>query len=499
MPAIPTSIEEKFGTLALTFDDVLLVPGYSSVLPSEVSLRTHLARDLHLNIPIISAAMDTVTEADMAIGLARLGGIGVVHRNLAPEQQAEEVDKVKRSEAGMIVNPITLPANASLAEAERLMSHYHISGVPITNEEGRLVGILTNRDIRFVTPGDQRVSEFMTSRNLITAKVGTTLEEAKQILHQHRIEKLPLVDDNGRLKGLITVKDIVKKLDFPLQVSDPAGRLLCAAAIGVGEKALARLAQLVDAGVDVAVIDTAHGYTASVISTVQAARQRFPHLPIIAGNVASAEATRALIEAGADAVKVGIGAGSICTTRIISGAGVPQITAITECATEAHKHGIPCVADGGIKYSGDIVKALAAGADVVMLGSMLAGLGESPGDIIIYEGKRYKVYRGMGSLGAMQGYGADRYGSAQSGRAAERDKLVPEGIEGQVPYKGRLEDVLYQMMGGLRAGMGYVGAASLPELREKARFVRITNAGLIESHPHSVAITKEAPNYQARR
>lgn len=498
MPTIANVIEEKYGNLALTFDDVLLVPGYSSVLPSDVNLETRLAGHVHLNVPILSAAMDTVTEADMAIGMARLGGLGVIHRNLSPAAQAEEVDKVKRSEAGMIANPITLPPTATLAEAESLMSRYRISGVPITSEDGYLLGILTNRDIRFVTPAGQPVSEFMTREPLFTAPVGTSLEEAKEVLHRHRIEKLPLVDETGRLKGLITVKDIMKKLDYPLQVADADGRLLCAAAVGVGEQGLSRLEMLVAAGVDVVVIDTAHGYTLSVRDMVVEAKRRYPDLPIIAGNVATAEATRALIECGADAVKVGIGAGSICTTRIISGAGMPQITAITECAMEAHRHGVPCIADGGIKYSGDIVKALAAGADAVMLGSLLAGLAESPGDILLYEGKRYKVYRGMGSLGAMQGYGADRYGSGQTGRG-ERDKLVPEGIEGQVPYKGHLADVMYQMAGGIRAGMGYVGAANLAELQAKARFVRITNAGLQESHPHSIAITKEAPNYQVRR
>lgn len=493
---MPT-IEEKFGKLALTFDDVLLVPGYSAVLPSEVSLRTQLTSSISLNVPVMSAAMDTVTEAEMAIGLARLGGIGVLHRNLSSTGQAEEVDKVKRSEAGMIVNPITLRPNATLADAESLMSHYHISGVPITDDDNRLVGILTNRDTRFVVPGNQPVSDFMTSKNLVTAHVGTTLEEAKHILHKHRIEKLPLVDAEGRLKGLITVKDIIKKLDFPQAVSDESGRLICAGAIGVGEKGLARLEKLVPAGIDIAVIDTAHGYTASIIATIKEAKRRHPTLPLIAGNVATASATRALIETGADAVKIGIGAGSICTTRIISGAGVPQVTAILECAQEAHKHNIPVIADGGIKYSGDIVKALAAGADVIMLGSLLAGLQESPGELILYQGKRYKVYRGMGSLGAMQGHGADRYSSGQT--SGERDKLVPEGIEGQVPYKGKLADVLYQMMGGLRAGMGYVGAENLVALREKAQFVRITNAGLQESHPHTIAITKEAPNYQVRR
>jgi IMP dehydrogenase len=493
------TVPESFESVALTFDDVLLAPGYSEVLPSTVDLRTRLAGDLLLNIPVLSAAMDTVTEAEMAIGLARLGGIGVIHRNLSAAEQAEEVDKVKRSEAGMIVNPITLRPDATLAEAEAIMSRYHISGVPITAEGERLVGILTNRDIRFVTPGAQPVSEFMTHDGLVTAPVGTTLEEAKEILHQHRIEKLPLVDEHGRLKGLITVKDIVKKLDYPLQVADENGSLLAAAAIGVSEKGLARLEVLVDAGVDVVAIDTAHGHTASVLATVREAKRRYPHLPLIAGNVATAEGARALIDAGANAIKVGIGAGSICTTRIISGAGMPQITAIHECAREAHRQNIPVIADGGIKYSGDIVKALAAGADAVMLGSMLAGLEESPGDILLYEGKRYKVYRGMGSLGAMQGEGADRYGTGQDGSRPDRDKLVPEGVEGQVPYRGKLNDIIYQMMGGVRAGMGYVGAANLAELREKARFVRITNAGLRESHPHSITVTKEAPNYQVPR
>jgi IMP dehydrogenase len=494
--------EEKYSRLALTFDDVLLEPGYSEVLPAEVNLNTRLAGDIHLNIPILSAAMDTVTEAPMAIALARLGGVGILHRNMPPEVQVEEADKVKRSEAGMIVDPITLPSHATLAEAESLMSRYRISGVPITDEDGKLVGILTNRDTRFVKPGAQPISEFMTSQNLVTAPVGTTLEQAMEILHRHRIEKLPLVDDDGRLKGLITVKDIMKKIDFPQAVTDNRGRLLCAAAMGVGEAGLHRLEQLVRADVDIIAIDTAHGHTASVLATVTEAKRRYPHLVVLAGNAATAAGARDLIHAGADGIKVGIGAGSICTTRIISGAGVPQITAITECAIECHRQGVTCIADGGIKYSGDIVKALAAGADAVMLGSLLAGLEESPGEIIMYEGKRYKMYRGMGSVGAMQGHGADRYGTGQSnrtGRGRERDKLVPEGIEGQVPYKGKLDDVLYQLMGGLRAGMGYVGAANLAELHAKARFNRITNAGLIESHPHSVLITKEAPNYQVRR
>ena len=495
---IPPINQEEF---ALTFDDVLLVPGKSEVLPAQVNLRTRLAGNLFLNIPVLSAAMDTVTESRMAIGLSRLGGIGVLHRNLSSEEQAQEADKVKRSEAGMIVDPITLSPDSTLAQAEALMSRYHISGVPITDQDGRLVGILTNRDIRFVSPGQQPVSDFMTKDRLVTAQVGTSLAQAKEILHEHRIEKLPLVDDGGFLKGLITVKDIMKKLDFPNAVSDSRGRLLCAAAIGVGEKGLTRLEQLMESGIDLCVVDTAHGHSRAVLDTVAEAKRRFQELPLMAGNVATKEGARDLISAGADAIKVGIGAGSICTTRVIAGTGVPQISAITACSAEARKNNIPVVADGGIKYSGDIVKALAAGADSVMLGSMLAGLEESPGDIILYEGKRYKIYRGMGSLGAMHGHGADRYATAIQSLTSdsEQAKLVPEGIEGQVPYKGRLNDVIYQMIGGLRSGMGYVGAADLEELRSKASFIRISNAGLLESHPHGVLITKEAPNYQVRR
>ncbi len=489
-------IIEQNTDLALTFDDVLLQPGRSNVLPADVNISTQLTKKIGLNTPILSAAMDTVTGSEMAIGMARLGGIGVLHRNMSAKQQAEEVDTVKRSESGMIVNPITLPPTATLIDAERVMSRYKISGVPIVENSGKLVGILTNRDTRFVIPGGQPVTDFMTSENLITATVGTTLEEAQSILHQHRIEKLPLVDENGILKGLITVKDITKKIDFPDAVTDAGGRLLSAAAVGVGDKAFGRIERMVKVGLDIVVIDTAHGHTASVLQTVETIRQRYPDLAIVAGNVASREGAADLITAGADAIKVGIGAGSICTTRIVAGVGVPQVTAITACSEAARPQGIPVIADGGIRYSGDIVKALAAGADCVMLGSMLAGTDFSPGEMILYEGRRYKAYRGMGSLGAMQGHGADRYGSGQS---SERNKLVPEGIEGQIPYKGMLKDVIYQMMGGLRSGMGYVGAANLQELREKARFVRITNAGLLESHPHSVSITKEAPNYQVRR
>jgi IMP dehydrogenase len=485
------------GDVALTFDDVLLAPGYSDVLPADADLRTRLAADIYLNIPILSAAMDTVTEAKMAIALARQGGIGIIHRNLSEEEQIEEVDKVKRSQAGMIVNPITLPPSATLAEAEQLMANYHISGVPITDENHRLIGILTNRDTRFVIPGKQLVSEFMTSKGLVTAPVGTSLEEAKKTLHEYRIEKLPLVDQEGVLKGLITVKDILKRLDFPNQVTDEDGRLLCGAAIGVGDPGLSRLEGLIQAGIDVAVIDTAHGHTKIVHETIHEIKGRYPNLPVIAGNVAEADAAEALIKSGADAIKVGIGAGSICTTRIVSGAGMPQITAIYESSSVCRRYDVPCIADGGIKYSGDIVKALAVGANSVMLGSMLAGLEESPGEIVLYEGRRYKIYRGMGSMGAMQGHGADRYASGSV--RLERDKLVPEGVEGQTPYKGKLEAVVYQFLGGLRAGMGYVGAADLHELQTKAKFVKITNAGLLESHPHSIMVTKESPNYQVPR
>jgi IMP dehydrogenase len=492
----PTPIPE-----ALTFDDVLLVPAYADVLPSEVDLSTQLHPRLKLNIPLLSAAMDTVTEGRLAIALARQGGLGVIHRNLSIEDQAREVDKVKRSQSGMIVDPITLPPDATLADAEAIMAHYRISGVPIVDEQGKLVGILTNRDIRFARHEDQPVRDFMTHENLITAPLGTTLEEAQEILHRYRIEKLPLVDDRGYLKGLITYKDILKRQDFPHAAQDDQGRLLVAAAIGVGDAALARTEALVAAEVDAVAIDTAHGHTKGVIDTIRRIRQTWPELPILAGNVVTAAGVRALVEAGADAVKVGVGAGSICTTRVVAGAGMPQITAIMESAIAARELGKPIIADGGIKYSGDIVKALAAGAHAVMLGSLLAGLDEAPGEIIIYEGRRFKEYRGMGSLGAMKGRASDRYQSGQNNNQPGNigGKLVPEGIEGQVPYKGFLKDYVFQLMGGLRSGMGYVGARNLEELRTQTRFVRITNAGLIESHPHDVIITKEAPNYQARR
>ena len=489
---------DLLGGEALTFDDVLLVPGYAEVLPAQVELRIGLHEKLALNIPVLSAAMDTVTEARLAIALARQGGLGVIHRNLSPEAQAAEVEKVKRSESGMIVDPITLGPDATLAEAEAIMSRYHISGVPIT-DNGRLVGILTNRDTRFAADLGAPVRAYMTAQGLVTAPVGTSLEEAKAILHQHRIEKLPLVDERFNLRGLITYKDILKKQDFPQAASDGRGRLLVAAAVGAGDGLEDRLEMLLDADVDAVAVDTAHGHSAGVLRAVRRIKMMSPDLPVLAGNVVTGEGTQALIEAGADVVKVGVGAGSICTTRVVAGAGVPQITAIAECAAVARPRGVPVIADGGVKYSGDIVKALAAGADAVMLGSLLAGLEESPGEIIIFEGRRFKEYRGMGSLGAMKGRARDRYASGQGARAGDAvaGKLVPEGIEGQVSYKGALADYVFQLMGGLRSGMGYVGAASLDELRQKARWVRITGAGLIESHPHSVFITKEAPNYQA--
>jgi IMP dehydrogenase len=478
---------------ALTFDDVLLTPGYTDVLPADVDVRARLTHSLTLNIPLLSAAMDTVTEARLAIALAREGGLGVIHRNMTIAQQAEEVDKVKRSESGMIVDPVTLSPEATLREAETLMARYRISGVPITRD-GVLVGILTNRDVRFVEPHDydKSIREFMTSERLITAPVGTTLDEAKRILARYRIEKLPLVDGQGHLKGLITVKDIQKKRDYPAAATDARGRLLCAAAVGVGPDAITRARELIGAGVDVVVVDTAHGHSKGVVTTILEIK-RLGNACVVAGNIVTREGVRALVEAGADAVKVGVGAGSICTTRVVSGAGMPQISAIMACAEEAARTGTPIIADGGVKYSGDIVKALAAGASTVMLGSLLAGLEESPGDVVLYEGRRFKDYRGMGSLGAMQGLGRDRYGSGQDGA-----KTVPEGIEGRVPFKGTLRDYVYQLVGGLRSGMGYVGAKDLDELRDKGRFVRITNAGLIESHPHSVIITKEAPNYQGK-
>ena len=491
--------DAMFTRNAMTFDDVLLVPGFAEVLPSDVDITTRLHPKLSLNIPLVSAAMDTVTEADLAIALARQGGLGVIHRNLSVTQQAEEVDKVKRSESGMIVDPITLRPENTLEDAEAVMSHYHISGVPITNDDKLLLGILTNRDVRFATDHKRPISDYMVSEDLITAQLGTTLEEAQEILHRYRIEKLPLVDENGYLKGLITYKDILKRQDFPHSAKDERGRLLVAGAIGVGAQGLQRAESLVNAGVDALAVDTAHGHTQGVIETVRAVRARYPELPILAGNVVTAEGVQMLTEAGADVVKVGVGAGSICTTRIVSGAGMPQLTAISTCAEAAQSCGVSLIADGGIRYSGDITKALACGASAVMLGGLLAGLHESPGDIVIREGRSFKEYRGMGSIGAMKGRAADRYATGQSLNGASPDiggKTVPEGIEGQVPYKGYLNEFVFQLLGGLRSGMGYVGAQNLPDLWRKARFVRISPAGYQESHPHSVVITKEAPNYQ---
>ena len=488
--------EELFDRFeSLTFDDVLIVPGYTEVLPNETDVRVQLTPQICLNIPILSAAMDTVTEARLAIALAREGGMGIIHRNMPPDVQAGEVEKVKRSQSGMIVEPISLQPDAPLSKAEEIMSTYHISGVPITDENGKLVGIITNRDIRFVEDSDYNlpVSQFMTGDGkLVTARVGISAKEAKDILQKHRIEKLPLVDENGILKGLLTVKDIQKARDYPNASTDSKGRLLVGAAVGVGKDVETRVDLMLKAGVDVVTIDTAHGHSKGVLEAIRRIKSAWKDLPIFAGNVVTAEGVDALVEAGADAIKVGVGAGSICTTRIVSGAGMPQVSAIFECARAAQKHGVSVIADGGIKFSGDIVKAIVAGGNAVMLGSLLAGLDEAPGEVMLYEGRRFKEYRGMGSLGAMKGYGVDRYASGQSGSG----KLVPEGIEGRVPYKGLLGEYVYQLVGGLRSGMGYAGAASLDDLRTKTRLTRITNAGLVESHPHDVIITKEAPNYQ---
>ncbi|MCE7987641.1 MAG: IMP dehydrogenase [Caldilinea sp. CFX5] len=497
--SIARQVQERFAKEGVTFDDVLLVPGYTETLPSEIKISTCLHERLQLNIPVLSAAMDTVTESELAIALARQGGLGVIHRNLTPEGQAEEVDKVKRSESGMIVDPITLAPDATLAAAEAVMSRYKISGVPITDKTGRLVGILTNRDVRFATDYNRPISDYMTSEQLITAQIGTTLAEAQEILHRYRIEKLPLVDEQQHLKGLITYKDILKRQDYPNAAKDERGRLLVAGAVGVGESGLQRARILIEAGIDAIAIDTAHGHSRGVLETIHALRRVNRDIPILAGNVVTPTGVRALAEAGASVIKVGVGAGSICTTRVVSGAGMPQLTAIAECAMVAQQLGVAIIADGGIRYSGDITKALAAGASAVMLGSLLAGLHESPGEVVIREGRSFKEYRGMGSLGAMRGRAGDRYQSAQGAGSASPDiggKLVPEGIEGQVPYKGMLKDYVFQLMGGLRSGMGYVGAVDLPDLWQKAHFVRISAASYQESHPHSITITKEAPNYQ---
>lgn len=483
--------EDKFGKQGLTFDDVLLIPAHSDVLPRDVDVRTHLTQNVTLNIPVMSAGMDTVTEAEMAIAMAREGGIGVIHKNMSIDEQAREVKLVKRSEHGIIVDPIYLAPDNTLSDADELMNKYHISGVPIT-ENGKLVGIITNRDMRFETDLSRPISDIMTSKGLITAPEHTTMEEAKRILQAHRIEKLPLVDDDGHLKGLITIRDIEKMRKFPNSNKDSDGRLKVAAAIGVTSDVEDRVEALLDAKADVLVIDTAHGHSEGVLQTIRRLRKAFPHLELIAGNVATYDATKALIEAGVSAVKVGIGPGSICTTRVIAGIGVPQITAIYDCAKAAEGTGIPIIADGGIQYSGDIAKALGAGASCVMLGNLLAGTEEAPGEMIIYQGKNYKSYRGMGSLSAMQAGSKDRYFQQNA------KKLVPEGIEGRIPYKGHVSDVLFQLIGGLRASMGYCGAKDIKAMNEDTQFIQITGAGLRESHPHDVSITKEAPNYSVK-
>jgi IMP dehydrogenase len=485
-----TDFQQKFAKEGLTFDDVLLVPGASDVLPREVDVSTHLTKKIRLNTPLMTAAMDTVTETRMAIAIAREGGVGIIHKNMTIEQQADQVDRVKRSENGVIVNPFFLSPDHYVYDANQLMAKYKISGVPICRD-GKLVGIITNRDLRFMSEEDysQRIADVMTKEQLVTAPVGTTLAQAQEILRRHKIEKLPIVDENGYLKGLITIKDIEKAVQYPNSARDGNGRLLVGAAIGATPDVLERVAELVKAQVDVLALDSAHGHNNGVIEAVRKVKAAYPNVQLIAGNVATAEGTRALIEAGADCVKVGIGPGSICTTRVVAGIGVPQITAVYDAACAAAPYGVPVIADGGIKYSGDIVKALAAGASVVMVGSMIAGCEESPGESEIYQGRQFKVYRGMGSLGAMPKGSSDRYFQGDA------KKLVPEGVEGRVPYKGALSDTVYQMMGGLRAGMGYTGCGSIAELHEKARFVRITGAGLKESHPHDIQITKEAPNY----
>ena len=485
-----TDYKQKFGKEGLTFDDVLLIPGESDVEPKNVDISTNLTKNIKLNTPVVTAAMDTVTETAMAIAIAREGGIGAIHKNMSIEKQADQVDRVKRSENGVIVNPFFLSPENTVRDANDLMGKYKISGVPICRD-GKLVGIITNRDLRFMTGADfnQPIASVMTYESLVTAPVGTTLKQAQEILRKHRIEKLPLVGSDGSLKGLITIKDIEKSVQYPHSARDDKGRLLCGAAIGATADVLDRVAALVDAQADVLFLDSAHGHNSNIIKTVAKVKKAYPDVPLVAGNIATAEAAKALIDAGADCVKVGIGPGSICTTRIVAGIGVPQITAIYDAACEASKYGIPVIADGGIKYSGDIVKALAAGGSVVMVGSLVAGCEESPGENEIYQGRQFKVYRGMGSLGAMGKGSSDRYFQASN------NKFVPEGVEGRVPYKGVLGDTIYQLMGGLKAGMGYTGCATISELHQKAKFVRISGAGLRESHPHDIQITKEAPNY----
>ena len=481
----------KIAKEGLTFDDVLLIPQYSEVLPYQVDLSTKLCDKITLNIPLLSASMDTVTECELAIAMAREGGIGIIHKNMTIEQQAEQVDKVKRSENGVITNPFSLGPQNTLEDANNLMRRFKISGVPVT-VDGRLVGIITNRDLRFETDMNKLIGDCMTKENLVTAPVGTTLEQAQKILAERRIEKLPLIDKKGNLKGLITIKDIEKAIKYPNSAKDSSGRLLAGAAVGVTADVMDRVSALVESKVDIITIDTAHGHSKGVLDCVAKVKKQFPHLPIIAGNVATAEATKALIDSGADVVKVGIGPGSICTTRIIAGIGVPQVTAVMDCAEQAEKMGKRIIADGGIKYSGDIVKALGAGASAVMLGSLFAGTEETPGEIEIFQGRSYKVYRGMGSLAAMAAGSKDRYFQANA------KKLVPEGVEGRVPYRGSLADVIFQLMGGLRSGMGYCGMPNIDTLRKKAQFVKISNAALIESHPLDINITKEAPNYSTR-
>ena len=479
---------EKFAKEGFTFDDVLLVPQKSEVTPDMIELGTNLTKKVRLNIPIISAAMDTVTESSLAIAIAREGGLGVIHKNMPIEQQAMEVDKVKRNENGVIIDPFYLSPDNTLEEADALMGKYRISGVPIT-VDGKLVGIFTNRDLRFESDLTKRLGDCMTKENLVTAPEGTTLEEAAVILQKKKVEKLPIVDKDGMLKGLITIKDIEKSQKYPNSARDAQGRLVVGAAIGATQDVLERAKALIDAKVDVLVLDSAHGHSKNIIEAVKKVKTAFPEIPVIAGNIATAEAAEDLIQAGADAIKVGIGPGSICTTRVVAGIGVPQITAIFDCAQVAKKYGIPIIADGGIKYSGDLVKAIAAGADVVMIGSLFAGCEESPGECEIYQGRQFKVYRGMGSIAAMNKGSKDRYFQTNT------KKLVPEGVEGRVPYKGALCETIYQLLGGIRSGMGYCGTKTIPELKEKGKFVRITSAGLIESHPHDINITKEAPNY----
>ena len=479
----------RFVGEGLTFDDVLLVPAESDILPADVELGTWLTNKIRLNVPVMSAAMDTVTEYRMAIAVAREGGIGVIHKNMSIEHQAEQVDLVKRSENGVITNPFYLSSGDTLGDADALMAKFRISGVPIVDENGKLIGIITNRDMKFETDMSRRIDEVMTKTGLVTGLVGTTLDEAKAILQKNRIEKLPIVDKDYKLRGLITIKDIEKVLKYPNSAKDASGRLLCAAAIGVTNDVLDRTGALIDAGVDVLVLDSAHGHSANIMRTVEKVKAKYPDAQLVAGNVATAEATEALIKAGADCVKVGIGAGSICTTRIVAGIGMPQVSAVLQCAEMGDKYGIPVVSDGGIKYSGDIVKALAAGAKTVMLGSMLAGCEEAPGDTEVFQGRQFKVYRGMGSMGAMACGSRDRYFQQNN------KKLVPEGVEGRVPYRGPVSETIYQMMGGLRSGMGYTGSHNIEELRTNSKFVRITSAGLKESHPHDIYITKEAPNY----